>query len=429
MKKQNKIEPNITEVLGNGNSSKGKKHVKIWLIVIILIAALIVVPGFLKRSGSDKVMQFQTKPIKQGDITVMVTATGTLEPTNEVEVGCEVSGILENVEVDFNSRVESDQILAKLDTSKLEAVVTQSKAALETAKANVLQTEATLKETKSKLDQYKEVRKLSDGKVPSKLNYDAAEAAYERAKADVMSAKADVSKAKANLDADETDLSKAVIRSPINGIVLTREVEAGQTVAASFETPILFTIAEDLTEMELHVNVDEADIGQIEEGQKAMFTVDAYPERTFDAEITEIRYGAETVDGVVTYETVLKVDNTDLSLRPGMTATADIIVLQVSGTTMVTNSALRFEMPQGPSEQSNGGILSKLMPHPPGNNEKKTDQSEVKPGEYTIWVLKDGIAQQSRVKTGVTDGVHTQVVEGDVKAGDEAIVSTLNAGM
>jgi HlyD family secretion protein len=218
--------------------------------------------------------------------------------------------------VDYNSRGRVGQGLARMDTTKLEATIAQLKAALESAKAKALQAKATVLETQAKLAQYREVSKLSNGKVPSKLEMDAAEAAFERARADSASAEAAVSQARATLQASETDLSKATIKSPINGIVLTRSIEPGQTVAASMTTPVLFTLAEDLTKMDLHVNVDEADIGKVLEGQKATFTVAAYSGRTFEARITQARFGSSTTSGVVTYETVLKVDNADLFLRP-----------------------------------------------------------------------------------------------------------------
>ena len=300
---------------------------------------------FWKKGNQSTAARYKTEEVRRGDLTVIVTATGTLQPTNKVEVGSELSGIIKSVEADYNSKVKVGQVLARLDTSKLEAQVTQSRAALESAKAKVLQAQATVKETRAKLAQFQKVRELSNNKVPSQSELDAAEAAFERAKADEASATAAVSQAQATLQANETDLSKSVIRSPINGIVLTRSMEPGQTVAASFTAPVLFTLAEDLTQMELHVNVDEADVGKVQEGQEATFSVAAYPDRTFEARIIQARYGSSTTSGVVTYETVLKVDNPDLSLRPGMTATADITVKKVENAILIPSAALRFTPP------------------------------------------------------------------------------------
>jgi len=228
--------------------------------------------------------------------------------------------------VDYNSKVKAGQVLAVLDTAKLEAPIAQSRAALESAKAKAQQAKATVTETLAKMEQYQKVWSLSGGKVPSQTEMDAAKASLERAKADAANNAAAVSQAEAVLKSNLTDLSKSVIKSPIDGIVLARSIEPGQTVAASFTAPVLFTLAEDLAKMDLHVNVDEADIGRVLEGQSATFSVAAYPNRTFDALISQARYGSSTTSGVVTYETVLKVENPDLSLRPGMTATADITV-------------------------------------------------------------------------------------------------------
>ena len=207
---------------------------------------------------------------------------------------------------------------------------------------------------------------MSNGKVPSQSELDAAEAAFESAKADAASAAAAVSQAQATLQANETDLYKSVIRSPINGVVLTRNIEPGQTVAASLQAPVLFTLAEDLAQMELHVNVDEADVGKVREGQKAVFNVSAYPNRNFEARITQARFASTTTSGVVTYETVLKVNNSDLSLRPGMTATADITVKKVDDAILVPSSALRFTPPVQQKANSATGLVGALLPHPPG---------------------------------------------------------------
>ena len=331
-------------------NTAGKKRRSI-AVVLVAIAAVIAL-WFCKGLNSSSAVHYKTQAVTRGDLTVIVTATGTLQPTNKVDVSSELSGIIKTVEVDYNSRVQLSQPLAKLDTLKLEAQVTQSKAALESGKAKILAAEATVKETRSKLAQLRKVKELSNNKIPSQTEIDAAEAALERALAEVASAKATVSQAKATLDANLTDLSKAVIRSPVNGIVLTRKAEPGQTVAATLEPPVLFKLAEDLTKMELHVDVDEADIGSIQEGQSATFSVAAYPNRTFDARIIQARFGSTTTSGVVTYETVLKVDNPDLFLRPGMTATADIVVKKSENAILVPSAALRFTPPVQEAKKS-----------------------------------------------------------------------------
>jgi HlyD family secretion protein len=298
----------------------------------------------------------------------------------------------------------------------------QSKAALESADAKVLQAQATVKETRNKLMRLQKVQELSNNKVVTPLDLDAATAALERAQAEEASAKAVVSQAKATLDANETDLSKTVICSPINGIVLARNVERGQTVAASLSAPLLFTLAEDLTQMELHVDVDEADVGQIQEGQQATFSVDAYPNRTFEARIIQARYASKTVEGVVTYETVLKVDNPDLSLRPGMTATAEIAVKKLENAILVPNAALRFTPPVKEDTGSSGGLVSTLLPHPPREPKKQREDAAANRKLQRVWTLKEGQPFSILVSVGSTDGNWTEVASGDIEPGMTLLV-------
>ena len=371
-------------------------------------------------------MQYQTQKVQHGNLTVTVTATGNLEPTNQVDVGTEVSGTVETVEVDYNDHVKIGQVLARLDMSKLQAQVLKSKAALESAQAKVLETQATVNETRNELERLKRVWELSDNKVPSQHDMDAAYAALQRALAAETIAKAQVSEAQATLEANETDLSKAVIHSPINGIVLTRSVEPGQTVASSLQSPVLFTLAEDLTRMELHVDVDEADVGQVKEGQEATFAVDAHPNRTFPALIAQVRYGSQTVNGVVTYKTVLNVDNSDLSLRPGMTATADITVKKVENAILLPNAALRFApLIKEKEVTSNGGLLSKLMPRRRHRSSQEQRKDDIVDNKQIVWTLRDGQLIAVAVITGVTDGKMTEVVSGDIEPGMELVVNTI----
>ncbi len=405
---------------------KKSAHLRRWIaavLLLVLIAAGIILWTKLKTSDA---VQYKTQNAARSGITVLVTATGTLKPTKTVDVGSEISGTIKSIEVDYNSEVTVGQVLAKLDTTKLNAEVTQSKAALDSAKAKVLQTKATVSEARLKLEKYEHVRRLSNNKVPSQSEFDAAQAAYDRAVADEASAEAAEAQAQATLEAYQTDLSKAVIYSPINGIVLTRSVEPGQTVAASFTTPVLFTLAEDLTKMELHVDVDEADIGQVKEGQNATFTVDAYPNQTFNAQITQVRYGSTTTSGVVTYETVLEVANDDLSLRPGMTATADIIVIRAEDILTIPNSALRFKMAEAAEAQNtNGSIVDSLLPHPPKHESKQQETAIVSGSTQQIYVLKEGKPAAVSITTGVTDGINTQVLDGEIKEGMPVIIGTI----
>ncbi len=392
---------------------------------MVVVIALV----FWKRFNSSQAVQYKTQEVRRGDLTVIVTATGTLKPINNtINVGSELSGTIKTVEVDYNSKVKVGQILARLDTSKLEAQVTQSRAALESAKGKVLQTQATIKEARSKLAQYQRVRALSNNKVPSQTDMDAAEATLERAIADDASAKAAVSQAKATLTTYETDLSKAVIRSPINGVVLTRDVEPGQTVAAAYQAPTLFTLAADLAKMELHVNVDEADVSHIQEGQKATFSVAAHPNRPFEAQIVRANYGSTTTSGVVTYETVLKVDNADLLLRPGMTATADIVVKKIKNAILIPSAALRFTPPvaedQG-EKKSSDGLIGSILPHPPSSGTQQHENTTSNK-QQRVWTLRDGQLSAISVTIGSANSGMTEILEGGIQPGMAVIVDTIN---
>lgn len=401
---------------------------------VVLIAAVLIVAvlaaAAARRGKKPAATEYKTEEAVRGDLRVIVTATGTLQPTNTVEVGSEISGIIKSVEADYNDRVKVNRVLARMDTSKLESQRRQSAAALEAAEARVLQSQATVKETAAKLEQFRRVRELSAGKVPSQTEMDAAEAALARARADEASAKAAVAQAAASLASVDTDLSKAVIRSPVNGVVLARNIEPGQTVAASFQAPVLFTLAEDLTRMELQVNVDEADMGKVREGQEATFTVDAYPNRTFCARTVKTRFGAETVDGVVTYKTILNVANNDLALRPGMTATADIVVRKLADALLVPNAALRFTPPAALEKpKSPGGLVGAIMPRPPmrrpaNGGKQETERNGTK---KQVWTLVDGKPTAVAVTIGDTNGTMTEIVSGDLRPGTAVVIETVSA--
>jgi HlyD family secretion protein len=432
-------ESDIIKTLGIDRSSRHKKRLRTWFVVVFLAAVAAVTTVVIwKGTQASTADVFKTQEAKRGDIIVTVTATGTLQPKNQVDVGSELSGIIESVKADYNSRVKVGQVLVKLDTSKLRAEVLQSKAALDSAQAKVLQALATVKEARNALDRLRRVWELSNGKVPSQNDLAAAEAALDRALANEAGARADVSQAQATLETRETDLAKAVIRSPINGIVLARNVEPGQTVAASLQAPVLFTLAEDLTQMELHVYVDEADVGQVREGQEARFTVDAYPNRTFAARITQVRYGATTASGVVTYETVLSLDNSDLSLRPGMTATADITVEKVQDALLVPNAALRFtpQIQEKEVSPQRRDLVNSLLPRRPRSRSSSGQPSQMAGArgaggmkkQQRVWVLQGGKPFAIPVATGVTDGVMTEIKSGDVTSGMALVVDTVGTG-
>ena len=417
----------VAKTIGLNSSPRRGKYLKryfFWAIIVVMVVFGIV---RWETTRSSDAIQYKTRPAATGNLTITVTATGNIQPTNKVDVGSELSGIIKSVEVDYNDSVNVGQVLAKLDTLKLEAQVLQSRAALESAQARVLQAEATIVESQNQLNRLQHLSKLSDNRAVSVHDLDAAKAALARAQADKASARASVNQARASLDANDTDLSKAVIYSPINGIVLTRSVEPGQTVAASFQAPVLFTLAEDLARMELHVDVDEADVGQVEAGQRAVFTVDAYPDRSFPAHIRQVRYGARIVDGVVTYETVLVVDNSELLLRPGMTATADIIVKEIENATLIPNAALRFKPASAQIETRSGdeSILSRIFPRPYRSSamrERRGNQADRT--RQQVWTIVDGKPGPVNITIGYTDGSMTQVIEGNIEPGMKLIEDT-----
>ncbi len=390
--------------------------------VLVLIAAIIFIAF---RSGKQATgPQYATEAAAFGSLVVKVSATGQLEPTNQVDVGSELSGTVAQVFVDDDDRVTKGQVLAQLDLSKFEDTVAKSRAAVAVAEASLQQASATQAETRAKLDRYREVARLSGGKVPSKTEMETATAELARAEANTASARANIVEARAALHTEETNLGKARIRSPINGVVLKRAVDPGQTVAASLQAVTLFTLAEDLTKMELKVDVDEADVSQVKAGLKASFTVDAWPGRQFEAVITRVGFNATDSDGVISYPAVLQVTNDDLSLRPGMTGTAEITTLTRESALLVPNAALRFTPATTVAVQkkSGGSMVSALMPRPPSQAPKV---QAVNNGTPRVWVLRDGQPVAVEVKTGATNGRMTEIIGGSLKAGMPVITETL----
>ncbi len=395
-----------------------RKLALIWSFVLALVFFLL----FIKKA-ENKPPKYITQKAKKGDLLVTVTATGNLQALNQVQVGVEVSGTIEKIYVDYNQHVKRGQVLAKLDLSKFEAQVYRAEARLKAAEAAFMKAEADLKLAQINMKRLRNAYRLSHGKIPSKIELDEAEAKLKAAKATLNSAKAEIYEAKADLKYYKTELSKAVIYSPIDGIVLAKHVEEGQTVAATFQTPILFTLAEDLKKMELHVDIDEADIGKIRVGQEATFTVDAYPDRIFKAKVREVRFCPKIVEGVVTYETILNVDNPDLALRPGMTATAKIVVKHIKDAILIPNKAFRFVLPKSHiKKKEKRGLISMIIPHPP----RRLSTEEIKVSIYgkkrRIWILKDGRPKPVIVTVGATDGIMTQVLSKNIKPGTQVIV-------
>jgi HlyD family secretion protein len=413
-----------------GHEAGGRRRRR-WLWPGIASVALLIVAGFCSaRSGSRAAAaRFRTEEVTRGELVVKVAATGTLQPLNQVDVGSEVSGLVESVFVDDNDYVKKGQVLARLDVSKLQDSVVNVRATLASAEAVVLQAKATRQESEANLARLRQVAELSGGKVPSKAELDTGEATLARAIANQAVAEAAVRQCRASLSSAETNLSKASIRSPIDGVVLSRAVEPGQTVAASFQVATLFTLAEDLKQMELQVDVAEADVGQVRGGQRATFSVDAYSTRKYEARIRRVSYGSQTTSGVVTYDTVLTVTNEDLTLRPGMTATAEITTIEHKDVLMVPNAAVRFTPPAAVAPAQQGSIVSRLLPRPPrfAGRANSSNGKNGKTGTGQVYVLKDGMPVAVPVTIGPSNGRLTEVTSSELTAGTPVITEAVGA--
>ena len=433
--------PDSSEDLATIIRSGASRPLRKWLFIFVAVA-LISGTGYYVFASREKGAQkagFLTEKASVSRISLIVTAAGNLAPTNQVIVGSELSGTAKEVLVDSNDQVTKGQTLATLDTSKLDQQTQRSRAALLAAKARVSQAEATLAESKASLARQEELHDLSGGKTPSRATMETSRATLSRALADLESAQAAVVGAQADVRSFESDLAKTIIRSPVDGVVLARSFEVGQTVAASFTAPTLFTIAEDLKKMELLVNVSEADIGRIEIGQTANFSVDAWPSRSYTAKVKKVAFGAvgtgstakegtPNANAAVTYSTELEVINEDLSLRPGMTATVDIAIVDKSDILVVPNAALRFDpvvaAAIGKPDETKKTLVQSLAP---GGGRRWRGAPPPKPGSSDstpkVWTLKNGEPSQINVTPGITDGRFTEITGGDLTAGTDLIIS------
>lgn len=405
-------------------------HTRVWwrrpafLLSLALLIILSAAWFFWNKSQENKAAPvFVTTPLARGNLTLSVMANGTLQPTRSVSIGSELSGTVSRVLVDVNDKVKKGQVLVELDTAKLNDQIVRSRAALDSARAALALANATMKESQANFDRLQEVSRLSGGKVPSKTELDTAAATLDRSKANVLSAEANVVSAKATLSTDETNLARASIRSPIDGVILTRSVDPGNAVAASLQAVTLFTIAEDLQHLRLQVNVDEADVGAVQLGQKSSFTVSAYANRQYPATITRVAYGSTITDNVVTYITYLDVDNSDLSLRPGMTATATITAKERSDVLIVPNTALRFTPSHGgAAAPGKSSLMTSLMPRPPGQAARKSATESVSGKKVQqIWILRDNAPVAIAVTRGISDGKMTEVSAPELQAGMQVI--------
>ncbi|MEV9616129.1 efflux RND transporter periplasmic adaptor subunit [Aliarcobacter butzleri] len=400
-------------------SSKKRINRKFIYIATAIVSFLAIVLFFIfNGNNKSNKIEYITKKVTQGDLSVVVSTTGNLNPTNSVEIGIEVSGTLKEIFVDFNDEVKAGQILAKIDTVKLQSQVDSSTAALAIAVANQKESQVLLNNKKTLYDRTLNMYKNSGGKYPSKNELDDTRFSYEAAIESLEAAKAKVLQAQSNLKTDKQNLEKASVKSSIDGIVLNREVEVGQTLAATMSAPKLFTIAKDLTHMDLIVSIDEADVADIKKDLPVTFTVDAYPNKVFNGKVKQVRLNPVDTNGVVTYETVVSVDNEDLLLKPGMTATAKIITKESKNKLLIPNGALRFKPKM--QEQKNSGVnLVGPNMNRPANVARDLTKKELAP----IFILENNQPKRVMVKVLDSDGKLTSIESEELKVNDEVIIS------
>jgi len=380
-------------------------------ICIVIIGAL----AFFALKGRHNGPKFKTDLITKGDITETITASGTVDPVTSISVGAQDSGTIKKLYVDFNSHVKKGQLLALIDPSLFEAQVIQAQANLNNTKANLNNTRANLSKIQATLindeKTYRENKNLYDKNFVAKTALDLAQANYDSdkaqiagAKAQIAGAKAQIAQAAATLSSNETSLKYTRIVSPVNGIVVSRNIDVGQTVAASFQTPTLFQIAQDLTKMQIDTNVAEADIGKVKVGQKVDYNVDSYPDTIFKGKVKQIRIASTMVQNVVTYDVVVDVNNKALKLIPGMTANVSIVTAKKHNIFRVPNAALRFI--------------------PRDDNEPNTNLKKYK--EQGVWIIgKKGQPKRISVKTGVSDGNYTEIISKKLTVGQKVITGML----
>lgn len=386
-----------------------RKWLRRVLVVVGLLGAFVAFRVYRKATAPPPAPLFETKAVERRDVVEQIQSTGTVKPLTEVQVGAQVSGRIVKVYVDFNSTVKEGDLLAEIDPSLFGAQVRQTDAQLKAAKASLERAEANARTAEVN---WKRAKKLADEGVASRADVDQARGSKDVAEADVAAAKAQIAQLRASLRSARTTLAYSRIYSPIDGVVIDRAVDPGQTVAASFSAPVLFVIAQDLSKMQVLADIDEADVGKLEENMKAEVVVDAFPGEVFDGEVTQVRYSPNTVQGVVTYSAVVDVKNPELKLRPGMTATVTVKTREAKAAVAIPNAALRFKpLP----EKGDDGKPLPQKPLPPLDH-----------GQGRIWRITGGqqgseTIEPSIVKTGITDGVWTEL-KGEGASVDEQLV-------
>ncbi len=397
-----------------------------WLkrIIILLVIGVAVAGGVWYFKKDTDALQYQTAAVARGDLIQAVTATGSLTPVVNVQVGSQISGRIKNLYVDFNSTVKSNQVIAEIDPSTYQVAVLRAEAQLSNSVASL---------TLARLQATRAGSLFTNNLIPT-ADYDTAVAQLQQAEAEVRSSQASLASA-------NVDLSRCSIVAPVDGVVISRSVDVGQTVAASFNTPTLFIIANDLSKMQIGALVSEADIGGVENGQSVNFTVDAYPYRTFHGQVSQIRYGAVTNQNVVNYSAIIDVDNKDLKLLPSMTANVSIVIQEQQNVLKIPNAALRFRPPEsalaqigtnsapaGAERRAGGEGRGGGQGRGPGGN--RSGEKSERFSKRTVYVLEGKESAQPKlkpvqIKTGITDGISTQVLEG-LKEGDEIVTSVIS---
>ncbi len=402
-------EAKLRNTLGLGDISPARRWLKRLLAVAVVVALGGGLLAWVLHAGAEDLPDYVKQPIDQGDLLVTVTATGSLHARETVDVGAEVSGRILKVHADFNDPVRKGQVLAELDTEQLGARLQEAKARVRSARASERSARATAKEARLA---ERRATGLAERGLISQAALEATLAGAARSRADASAAAAQTAIARATLLNAQNKMGRATIASPIDGVVLARNVEAGQTLASNFQVPVLFRIAKDLSQMELSVSIDEADVGRTKEGQRATFTVDAYPDRTFESTVRALRNVPTIEQNVVTYEAVLTVDNSQRLLRPGMTATATIVTETIVNVTLVPNSALRFTPPD---------VLDKLRKDKEDKPRKAQQLGADKP-RHKVWFLDGTQTKSIDIDIGATDGRYSQLTGGELPPGLQVLV-------
>lgn len=408
------------EILKNLNPKKNyKKILTIWGGIagfLVLCIAL-----FYWWQTREPNYLYTTQEVTLGDISTSISANGTLSPTHEVSIGSVISGIVLEVLVDVNDKVSKGQVLAKIDSESIEQDLYRYEAQLQSAKAQLKSAKVGLEEKAWQYKQLQTLFKTTQGKTPSKLDLQTAKTNYNAALSEVELRQANIKEIETAIRSTQVDLKNAHITTPIDGVVLSRSIEVGQSVAASFQAPEFFIVAESLEEMELNVSISEADIGKVKVGQNVKFSVDSYPQKTFEAVVDRVNFGAsESTDNIVSYEARIYVSNQDLLLKPGMSATADIVTDSAKNALLIPSSALYFTpvTPKKDSAKSSSG-LNPFGMRPPrirgGGNKPQANSN--------VWVLENGVPKEISVEVGISDGISTQIFSDSIQAGMQVIIA------